>query len=30
MPCEPLAEPEAGRPSQEVLYETWNKIKNKQ
>ena len=30
MPCEPLAAPEDGRPSQEVLYETWNKIKNKQ
>ena len=30
MPCEPLAEPETGRPSQEVLYETWNKIKNNQ
>jgi len=30
IPCEPLAEPEAGRPSQEVLYETWNKIKNNQ
>jgi phenylacetic acid degradation protein len=26
-PCEPLTEPEEGRPSQEVLYETWNKIK---
>lgn len=28
--CEPLPAPEPGRPSQEVLYETWNKIKNKQ
>jgi phenylacetic acid degradation protein/carnitine operon protein CaiE len=29
-PCEPLTEPEPGRPSQEKLYETWEKIKNKQ
>jgi phenylacetic acid degradation protein/carnitine operon protein CaiE len=28
-PCEPLHEPENNRPSQEILYETWNKIKNK-
>jgi phenylacetic acid degradation protein/carnitine operon protein CaiE len=26
-PCEALTTPEEGRPSQEVLYETWNKIK---
>jgi len=26
-PCEPLTEPEPGRPSQEILYNTWNKIK---
>jgi phenylacetic acid degradation protein len=30
MPCEPLAVPEDDRPSQDILYETWNKIKNKQ
>ena len=30
MACEPLSAPEPGRPSQEVLYETWNKIKYKQ
>jgi phenylacetic acid degradation protein len=28
-PCEALTEPEEGRPSQDILYETWNKIKNK-
>jgi phenylacetic acid degradation protein len=28
-PCEPLAEPDDNRPSQDTLYETWNKIKNK-
>ncbi len=29
VPCEPLTVVEEGRPSQEILYETWNKIKNK-
>jgi phenylacetic acid degradation protein len=28
-PCEPLREPEPGRPSQETLYKTWNEIRNK-
>ncbi|HCQ29396.1 MAG TPA: gamma carbonic anhydrase family protein, partial [Flavobacteriales bacterium] len=28
-PCEPLTEPEENRPTQEKLYETWEKIKNK-
>lgn len=28
-PCEPLREPEPGRPEQEKLYETWNAINNK-
>lgn len=27
-PCEPLAEMPTDRPSQEILYETWNTIKN--
>ena len=27
--CDALTEPEEGRPSQDILYETWNKIKNK-
>ena len=27
-PCEPLTEPEPNRPTQEKLYETWEKIKN--
>jgi len=27
--CEALTEPEEGRPSQDILYETWNNIKNK-
>ena len=27
--CDALTEPEEGRPSQETLYENWNKIKNK-
>ena len=26
-PCDPLREPEANRPAQEVMYHTWNKIK---
>jgi phenylacetic acid degradation protein/carnitine operon protein CaiE len=25
-PCEPLAEPEPGRPSQEILYRSWKDI----
>ena len=29
-PCDPLTKPEDDRPSQEVLFETWNKIKNKE
>jgi phenylacetic acid degradation protein/carnitine operon protein CaiE len=29
-PCEPITKAEADRPSQEILYETWNKIKNKE
>ena len=28
-PCEPLSAPEKDRPSQEILYETWNQIKKK-
>ncbi len=28
-PCEPLTEIEAGRPRQEQMYQTWEKIKNK-
>jgi len=28
-PCEPLPAPEKDRPSQEILYETWNQIKSK-
>ena len=28
-PCEPLSAPEKDRPSQEILYETWNQIKTK-
>ena len=27
--CDALTEPEEGRPSQDILYETWNNIKNK-
>jgi phenylacetic acid degradation protein/carnitine operon protein CaiE len=27
-PCEPLTELPANRPTQESLYDTWNKIKN--
>ena len=26
-PCEPLTEPEPDRPSQDILYNTWNKIR---
>ena len=26
-PCEPLREPEENRPSQEVLFRTWNELK---
>ncbi|MNK02283.1 UDP-3-O-[3-hydroxymyristoyl] glucosamine N-acyltransferase [compost metagenome] len=29
IPCEPLEEPEANRPSQEKMYRTWETIKNK-
>lgn len=29
IPCEPLREPEADRPSQEQLFKTWEAIKNK-
>jgi phenylacetic acid degradation protein/carnitine operon protein CaiE len=28
-PCEPLQEPEANRPKQEMMYQTWEKIKSK-
>lgn len=28
LPCEPLSEIEPGRPSQEVLYKTWEEVKN--
>jgi phenylacetic acid degradation protein/carnitine operon protein CaiE len=28
-PCEPLAEPEENRPKQDILYGTWNEIKNR-
>ena len=28
-PCEPLQELEGGREKVEVLYETWNQLKNK-
>jgi carbonic anhydrase/acetyltransferase-like protein (isoleucine patch superfamily) len=30
LPCEPLIEEEADRPSQATLYETWNKIKGEE
>lgn len=28
-PCEPLNEPEENRPKQDILYSTWNEIKNR-
>ncbi len=28
-PCEPLGEPEENRPKQDILYSTWNEIRNK-
>jgi phenylacetic acid degradation protein/carnitine operon protein CaiE len=28
-PCEPLSEPEENRPKQDILYSTWNEIKNR-
>ncbi len=30
LPCEPLRELEAGRPSQEILFKTWNELKKKE